>query len=89
MGQRRIGQERLRLEQASEGRQSSLDEISELIDWSPIGQTLRDIYSAAKGEPAWPPLALFKALLIAVWYDLSDGHCQVKLAGVRTGIERG
>ena len=64
------------LEQASEGRQSSLDEISELIDWSPIGQTLRDIYSAAKGEPAWPPLALFKALLIAVWYDLSD----VKLA---------
>ena len=31
---------------------------------------------AAKGEPAWPPLALFKALLIAVWYDLSD----VKLA---------
>jgi IS5 family transposase len=31
---------------------------------------------AAKGEPAWPPLALFKAMLIAVWYDLSD----VKLA---------
>src|SRR5437868_5469995 len=31
---------------------------------------------AAKGEPAWPPLALFKALLLAVWYDLSD----VKLA---------
>jgi len=76
MGQRRIGQERLRLEQASEGRQSSLDEISELIDWSPIAQTLSDIYSAAKGELAWPPLALFKALLIAVWYDLSD----VKLA---------
>jgi transposase, IS5 family len=64
------------LGQASEGRQSSLDEISELIDWSPIAQTLSDIYSAAKGELAWPPLALFKALLIAVWYDLSD----VKLA---------
>ncbi|WP_414476174.1 IS5 family transposase [Microvirga sp. M2] len=27
---------------------------------------------AAKGEPAWPPLALFRALLLAVWYDLSD-----------------
>ena len=64
------------LGQASEGRQSSLDEISELIDWSPIAQTLSGIYSAAKGELAWPPLALFKALLIAVWYDLSD----VKLA---------
>lgn len=31
---------------------------------------------AAKGESAWPPLALFKALLLAAWYDLSD----VKLA---------
>ena len=29
-----------------------------------------------QGRPAWPPLALFKALLIAVWHDLSD----VKLA---------
>jgi IS5 family transposase len=76
VGQRRIGQERLRLEQGVEGRRSSLDEISELVDWSPIARTISDIYSAAKGEPAWPPLALFKALLIAVWYDLSD----VKLA---------
>ncbi len=30
----------------------------------------------AKGEPAWPPLAMFKALLLSIWYDLSD----VKLA---------
>ncbi|WP_246777003.1 transposase [Microvirga sp. VF16] len=37
---------------------------------------MADIYAAAKGEPAWPPLALFRALLLAVWYDLSD----VKLA---------
>jgi Transposase domain (DUF772) len=29
-----------------------------------------------KGEHAWPPLCLFKALLLAVWYGLSD----VKLA---------
>jgi len=31
----------------------------------------------SKGEPAWPPLALFKAMLVSVWYDLSD----VKLDG--------
>jgi len=37
---------------------------------------LSDISNAAKGEPAWPPLALFKALLLSIWYDLSD----VKLA---------
>ena len=76
MGQRRIGQERLRLERANESRRSSLNEIEALIDWLPIAQTLSGIYAAAKGEPAWPPLALFKALLMAVWYDLSD----VKLA---------
>ncbi len=30
-----------------------------------------------KGELAWPPLAIFKALLLAVWHDLSDGQaCQ-------------
>ena len=34
------------------------------------------LYPATKGEPAWPPLAMFRALLLAVWYDLSD----VKLA---------
>jgi hypothetical protein len=24
-----------------------------------------------KGEPAWPPVTLFKAMLIAVWHDVS------------------
>ncbi|WP_277819363.1 transposase [Teichococcus vastitatis] len=37
---------------------------------------MEGIHSAARGEPAWPPLALLKAMLIAVWHDLSD----VKLA---------
>ena len=42
----------------------------------PIAALLDPLYSAAKGEPAWPPLAMVKALLLSVWYDLSD----VKLA---------
>ncbi len=37
-----------------------------------VEHQLRDISCAAKGEPAWPPLALFKAMLIAVWHDLFD-----------------
>lgn len=76
MAQRRIGQEKLRLNHSDERRRSSLDEIDGLIDWAPLAQALSGVYAAAKGEPAWPPLALFKALLLAVWYDLSD----VKLA---------
>lgn len=76
MARRRIGQERLKLG-ADQGRQTgSLDEISTLIDWVEIDRHLAVIYAAAKGEQAWPPLSLFKALLLAVWYDLSD----VKLA---------
>lgn len=55
---------------------SSLDELGKLIDWEPVSVLLASLYSATKGEPAWPPLAMFKALLLSIWYDLSD----VKLA---------
>jgi IS5 family transposase len=55
-----------------------LDELARLIDWVPIERHLAIISCTAKGEPAWPPLALFKAMLLAVWYDLSG----VKLAEV-------
>nr|WP_281262100.1 transposase [Pseudoroseomonas aestuarii] len=34
------------------------------------------VHAAAGDEPAWPPLALVKAMLIAVWHHLSE----VKLA---------
>ena len=46
---------------------SSLDRLSALIDWPSVDRHLIDIYTAAKGEPAWPPLALFRALLLAIW----------------------
>ncbi len=75
MAHRLIGQETLRFSGTGSGL-SSLDRLASLIDWIQIEVLLNDIHSATKGEPAWPPLALFKAMLIAVWYDLSD----VKLA---------
>ena len=37
---------------------------------------LSGISNGSKGQAGWPPLALFKALLLSMWYDLSD----VKLA---------
>ena len=76
MARRRIGQEQLRFDPPQSGRSSSLDEIAALIDWPEIARHLTSIYASAMGEPGWPPLALFKALLLSVWYDLSD----VKLA---------
>ena len=75
MAHRSIGQERFGF--AGPARPaSSLDDLGELIDWSPVAALLDPLYSATKGEPAWPPLAMFKALLLSIWYDLSD----VKLA---------
>ncbi|SHF58349.1 Transposase domain, partial [Acidocella aminolytica 101 = DSM 11237] len=71
MPRRRIGQEALHFPDSGCGR-SSLDQLSGLIDWAPLEAILDDIYGASKGEAAWPPLALFKAMLLAVWYDLSD-----------------
>jgi IS5 family transposase len=76
MSRRQIGQETFGFSKI--GRRSScLDDLAKLIDWLPIGRHLADISNAAKGEPAWPPPTLFKAFLLAVWYDLSD----VKLDG--------
>ncbi|MFC3441323.1 IS5 family transposase [Sphingobium rhizovicinum] len=71
MARRSIGQERFGF--AGGGRAaSSLDTLVSLIDWNPIGELLDPLYPAAKGEPAWPPLAMVKALLLSIWYDLSD-----------------
>jgi transposase, IS5 family len=72
MARRRIGQERLRIEPPQSRRSGSLDEIAALIDWAEIDRHLTAIYASAMGEQGWPPLALFKALLLSVWYDLSD-----------------
>ena len=51
---------------------SSLDEIGKLIDWRTVAAILDPLYSATKGRPAWPPLSRCKALLLSIWYDLSD-----------------
>jgi IS5 family transposase len=72
---RSIGQEQFGFADRARA-SSSLDEIAKLIDWHRVAALLDPLYSAAKGEPAWPPLAMFKALLLSIWYDLSD----VKLA---------
>lgn len=71
MVHRSIGQERLGF--ASEPRAtSSLDGLFGMLDWTEIADLLSGIHANAKGEAAWPPLAMFRALLLAVWYDLSD-----------------
>ena len=75
MARRRIGQEEFRFG-GTLRRANSLDEIAGLVDWAEIDGHLKPIYASERGEQAWPPLAMMKALLLSIWYDLSD----VKLA---------
>jgi hypothetical protein len=71
-----LQQEELRIVADDQTGAAVLDQIAGLIDWSEIDRQLVNIYAAPKGEQGWPPLALFRAMLLAVWHDLSD----VKLA---------
>jgi hypothetical protein len=59
MAHRRIGQGVFRFGTKAE-RQTSLDELGALIDWSNADRVLASLYQAVKGEKAWPPLAMFK-----------------------------
>ena len=49
-----------------------LQRVSELVDWSAIEAVLSGLRSGSMGAPAYPSLALFKALLLQQWYGLSD-----------------
>lgn len=75
MARRSIGQDQFGFVQRHRAA-TALDQLASLVDWTPVSVLLDPLYPATKGEPAWPPLAMFKALLLSIWYDLSD----VKLA---------
>ena len=46
--------------------------IDEKIDWNPIEEELQRLYPSRRGRPSYPPLMMFKALLLQNWYNLSD-----------------
>ncbi|MEO3470216.1 IS5 family transposase [Roseomonas sp. CAU 1739] len=71
MARRRIGQEDL-IARREPRSASSLSELAALLDWREIDRHLAGISAAAKGEAGWPPLALFRGLLLATWHDLSN-----------------
>lgn len=76
MARKRIGQlgwgDRAVSARRAGQRRDKLGEIAALIDWAPITGLLGDIHAARRGEPAYPPLAMFKVLLLQRWYQLSD-----------------
>ena len=56
-------------------REKTADKIDKIINWKPIEEFLEtnlDRRNNAAGNPAYPALGMFKALLLQSWYDLSD-----------------
>ena len=51
---------------------TELDDITEIMDWEVIEHLLGDIHAKHRGNSAWPPVFMFKALLLQSWYSLSD-----------------
>jgi len=49
-----------------------LERISALLDWASLEALLGGVYASATGRPSYPPLVLFKLLLLQGWYGLSD-----------------
>ncbi len=56
----------------SAGSNARLERIADLLDWSAFKGQLAVIYAARRGRPSYPPLTLFKGLLLQQWYALSD-----------------
>ncbi|WP_156910192.1 hypothetical protein [Rubritepida flocculans] len=68
MGQRQIGQDRLAeaLLPAGAGVNRRLERIAGLIYWASMERLLVPL-RAPMGRPGYPPLALFRALLLTQW----------------------
>lgn len=59
---------------------TELDDILKMINWQNIEKHLVDLHSSKKGQRAYPPLMMFKALLLQSWYNLSDQQLESQLA---------
>jgi len=57
-----------------------LDDVHDLINWERIENLLSDIHTKVQGEKAWPPLMMYKALLLQSWYGLGDPALEKQLA---------
>ncbi len=76
--------EQLSLAEALVGRRlgtnARLERIDGLVKWYRFEKLLAGLHDAPTGRPSYPPLAMFKALLLQQWYGLSDAELEEALA---------
>jgi transposase, IS5 family len=58
--------------EAQRRRRDRLSEISGLLDWDRFGAIVSPIHASRRGKASYPPLMMFKVLLLQRWYGLSD-----------------
>jgi transposase, IS5 family len=49
-----------------------LDRIEQALDWTAFDALLSPIHASKRGAPGWPPLVMFKIVLLQQWHELSD-----------------
>lgn len=54
------------------GEEHFLRKMDKAVNWRPMEQLLEGLYTSRRGRPSYPPLVMFKALLLQQWYGLSD-----------------
>jgi transposase, IS5 family len=57
-----------------------VDGVEALLDWRRLEALMAAIYASGTGRPSYPLLSLFRALLLGVWYGLSDVGLSKSLA---------
>lgn len=75
------------LGQKLSGGSSPLDRLSGLVKWYRFEKLLGSLRDGGPGRAAWPPLVLFKALLLQSLYGLSDRELEEAL-GDRLSFRR-
>jgi IS5 family transposase len=68
------------LSRRSGRREDALAALSRLVDWTRFEALLSGIHTASKGEASYPPLMMFKVLLLQRWHSLSDPAMEAALA---------
>jgi transposase, IS5 family len=56
------------------------DEIDALLDWKRIEADLSWVYNSKEGGASYPPIMMFRAMLLQVWHNISDVQAEKMLS---------
>jgi transposase, IS5 family len=83
MPRRRVGQLGLMdaaVSRRGNGGVDALAQIDGLVDWAPLARLLAPVHASPRGEASYPPLVMFKVLLLQKWHGLSDPGMEAALS---------